>query len=158
MRNLKHVSALFPCGIRLTAFAVLLGILSSCGGSKNPTLRLNFQPGPDCNNGNPVVVWVYQLRSDAAFQSLSAELFAKNPQQALDADKVAEPQEYTLRPGQILSLGKLKFAEETQFIAVLADFYQPDGDQWRISLPIEAIDGKQVVVRCASSALAVVTQ
>ncbi len=154
----KHLSARFPRAIRQIAFVLLLGIFSSCGGSKNPTLRLNFQPGPDCNNGNPVVVWIYQLRSDAAFQSLSAELFAKNPQQALDTDKVAEPQEYTLRPGQILSLGKLKFTGETRFIAVLADFYQPTGDQWRLSLPIEAIDRKQVVVRCAGSALAVITQ
>ena len=85
---------------------------------------------------NAAVVRVYQLTSRANFDRASRAALWRDDTAALGNELVAK-QELTLLPDAEESL-KIGLAKSTKFVAVAADFYNPDGEAWRVVYPAKS--------------------
>ncbi len=68
---------------------------------------------------------------------------------------VADPIEIVLHPGEARSLQDIELNEEARFLGVAADFYQPDGEQWKSILDIASLSGNQVYLAVGDDRLLV---
>lgn len=128
---------------------VMASVLISVNCSSNyKNIKIHLVPTENCNQGNPVIIRIHQLQSDATFQTLTIESYLKDPATALGADQLDKPLEKTAYPGTILNLDELKISKEAVFIAIIADFYESEGDLWRLIEPAKTFGGKPVIVEC----------
>jgi type VI secretion system protein VasD len=82
---------------------------------------------------SPVVVRIYQLRTDTAFNAASFnELFEKEDE-ALGAELISRD-EYVLAPQDTRTL-KVAIAGETRFLGAVAGFRDILNAQWRVLVP-----------------------
>lgn len=139
-------------------FTALFVLLTSFCSSNYKNVKISFSPTDNCNKGNPVIVRIHQLLSDATFQTLTIESYLKDPATALGTDQIGKPIEKTIYPGTTLNLDELKISKEAAFIAVIADFYESGGDQWRLIEPVKTFGGKPVVIECLEKKLVLVKQ
>lgn len=119
---------------------------SGCGPlRRKPSMVVRMQGEAGMNavdkRPNAAVVRVYQLTSRANFDRASRAALWRDDTAALGNELVAK-QELTLLPDAEESL-KIGLAKSTKFVAVAADFYNPDGEAWRVVYPAKS--GKKPV-------------
>jgi type VI secretion system protein VasD len=96
------------------------------------TLRATADVNPDGNGRpSPVVVRIYQLKSDTAFAG--AEFFAlyDDEKKALGPDLLAKSDEFTLGPGDS-NPTPISVAPDAKFIGVIAAYRDYRNAQWRV--------------------------
>ncbi len=129
----------------------LIGLWASACGSRHLTFQI--QATETSNDGNPVVIRIHQLRSDATIRATTIEAYVRNPNGALGEDQIGNAVEQVVRPGQTVTLEKIKLGKEAQFVAIVADFYQTRGDNWYLLLPVETYRNQQVIIKCEEQRL-----
>ena len=122
-----------------------LSILAIAGCTRH--VNIFFQAANDLNNGgNPVVVRLFQLKTDVSFNSETSESFWRNRQISFQRDVVGEPKEIILHPREILKLEKIEIHKEVRFLGVVADFYKPDKDQWKYIYDVSKYKSNKILV------------
>ena len=131
---------------------VLIAILTACVAascaSKPPPMAppppppkatLVLQTRPDVNpdtsgRASPVVVRVYQLRTDSAFTGAGFSNLFDDERKALGADLIARD-EYELIPGERRTL-ELAPPADMRFLGALAAFHDVRNSNWRALLAV----------------------
>lgn len=122
---MKFIKSYAGC-IGMLALSALL--FAGCA----PKAALTFMSTNNLNNGgNPVVVRVYQLKSAGNFQRATLDEFWQDDQAALGSDIVGDPVEVLLHPGETRNIKSIQIESDATYIGVAADFYSPEGDNWR---------------------------
>ncbi|MEO8232830.1 MAG: type VI secretion system lipoprotein TssJ [Ignavibacteriota bacterium] len=110
---------------------IILVLFSGCGSGKE-MIQVQFECDQNTNNGNAVVVTIYQLTNADKFRFSSFESLTKNPDATLGSDLIANSTfERTMVPGEIFKLDKLEIKKETTFLGIIADFHSPAADGWQ---------------------------
>jgi type VI secretion system VasD/TssJ family lipoprotein len=106
---------------------ITLLILLGCGGKE--TIKISLASDKNTNNGNAVVITVFQLTNAEKFRFSSFESLSKNPEATLETDLVTNSKlEKTMVPEEIFELNDIELKEEAAFIGIIADFYSPAPD------------------------------
>ena len=151
-----------PCPSACTAALTLAGLLTAGCGGKAPvapvappptpiviaapadkpkvTAAMTITAGPEANpdrsgRPSPVVVRVYQLRTDAAFNAASFSDLLEKDDAGLGAEMISRD-EYVLAPKESRTLA-VALADDTRFVGAVAgfrDIYAPNA-QWRVTVP-----------------------
>jgi len=123
--------------------------LAACGSAppKPVTTKLAIAAAADINpdsdgRASPVVLRVYQLRTDAEFTGAQFFALYDNEKGALAASLVARD-EFTVLPGQD-DQRVYPIAPDTRFLGVLAAFRDPAA-QWRTLAPVPVKRVKNIV-------------
>lgn len=112
--------------------AVLL--LAGCA-TVRTSLSASKDVNPDINGqASPIVVKVYQLRDDTAFNSASFFTVFDSPETALQS-QLLTVQEVVLAPGTEQRLW-LPLQKETQYVGVVAGYRDISTATWRAELPV----------------------
>lgn len=110
---------------------IILVLFWGCGSGKE-MIQVQFECDPNANNGNAVVVTIYQLTNADKFHFSSFESLTKNPDATLGADLIANSTfERTMVPGEIFKLNELEIKKEATFLGIIADFHSPALDGWQ---------------------------
>lgn len=123
---------------RLTATGWLLSLLLLAGCAGNAPVLVGGEAAALLNkdvHGKPLsmVVRVYQLKSDQAFNRLTMEaLMAGKSDKDLLSPDLLLAQEMTLLPGAKATIGGLTVAPEATYIGLVGMFRQPDRQFWRL--------------------------
>lgn len=145
----------------LAALTVLLScVLGACRSSTPPPAPP--QPlevalvGTDSLNGggNAVVVRLYALAGDAAFQQAPVQSFWQDEAAALGSDLLGGAREVTLFPGAREQV-QLQPDPRAQFVGIAADLREPARDGWRAVYPVSELRGRRVTVTVGVNAMAV---
>jgi len=109
----------------------------SCGGAR--TVEIQLTSDNNANDGNAVVVTVYQLISADKFRYASFESLLKNPEVTLGTDVVAGSKyEKTIVPGENFTLNELEIKGGATYLGIIADFHSPANDGWKQLLPLDS--------------------
>ncbi len=118
--------------ILLKFLAVTILILFSGCGSGKDIIQIQFECDANTNNGNAVVVTIYQLTNADKFRFSSFESLTKNAVETLGADLIANATfERTMVPGEIFKLDELEIKKDAAFLGIIADFHSPAADGWQ---------------------------
>jgi len=115
------------------AMALALSVVAGCLG--NPTkIEADIAAAEDLNpdhrgRASPLVVRIYQLKSDLAFNNASFFALYDNDEAELGADLVGK-EEIELRPGEDMVYSR-KLEDDTRFVGVLAGYRDIDNASWR---------------------------
>ena len=110
---------------------IILILFSGCGSGKE-IIKIQFECDENTNNGNAVVVTIYQLTNADKFRFSSFESLTKNPDATLGSDLIANSTfERTMVPGEIFKLDELEIKKEATFLGIIADFHSPAADGWQ---------------------------
>ena len=127
-----------PC-IAVSALALVL--LAGCaGGPPKPTaVKASLVAAADLNpdaagQPQPVVLRVYQLKEEGAFNNADYFALFDKEQQTLGPSLVAR-EEYDVQPGQTRTL-EMKVAPEAHFIGATAGFRDIGNAKWRALIPV----------------------
>ena len=137
---MSRVSALGAAWLLLAAFAA-----AGCG--KSPLVIARPKPGPapltiaasaDANpdasgRPSPVVVRVYQLKTDAAFTGAEFFPLFDDDQKVLGPELISR-EEYVLAPAERRVL-KVLVSENAKFLGAVAAFRDIRNAQWRVLVP-----------------------
>ncbi|MDR2386088.1 MAG: type VI secretion system lipoprotein TssJ [Deltaproteobacteria bacterium] len=141
-------------GLWLALMAGLALSLSGCGG---PSLTLVMAGLPNANpdatgRPSPVIIQMYELRSDLLFKQAEMVPLFSDPTGVLGADLVALD-ELTVLPATAYTI-EYEPAPETKFIGVMASFRQSAGKgPWKIIVPIDPQDQTTLAIELNSSSL-----
>ena len=120
--------------------AVLTLVLTGCRppwAKRDPSVTLRVQADTRMNvvndRPNAAAVRIYQLRSRTNFDRASRATLWRDDTGALGTELVSK-HEVTLLPEGQESV-TLRLDKATRFVAVAADFYNPDGESWRVVYP-----------------------
>ena len=102
--------------------------------------------------GSPVVVRVYQLRTDDAFKNLDMDALYYRDKEALAADLVNRD-EWTLRPGETRE-SKWQVASEVRVLAVVGALRSYRNVPWRISVAVPPATNPASAVRSTAVEIA----
>lgn len=137
----------------LILFTLLL--LSSACSSLSPYSRLtkldlelsaSDQLNPDRDGRpSPVVVRLFELRHPAAFENADFFSLYERAKESLGAD-LAASEELELRPGETRTL-KLRAAEGSRYVGLLAAYRNLPDSQWRQVLPLNPAQLTQARLR-----------
>lgn len=136
------------------SIAALILALAACAGmpTKPSNVRVTLAASADVNpdaNGrpSPIVVRIYQLKADAAFQS--AEFFAlyDNEQQALAADFISRD-EFVLAPGASQQT-QLAVSPAARFVGIVAAYRDVRAAEWRVVVPVPIRNNSTISVERA---------
>jgi type VI secretion system protein VasD len=98
------------------------------------TIRASADANPDrTGRPSPVVVRIYQLRTDAAFNTASFTELFENEEQVLGAELITRD-EYVLAPQDSRTIN-VTIAGETRFVGAIAGFRDILNAQWRGLVP-----------------------
>ena len=92
---------------------------------------------------SPVVLRVYELRSNALFESADFVSLFEKDQTVLGSELVSR-EEVILQPNDVKAINK-NLSPETKFVAVFAAFRDLERARWRAS--VQAIQGKKNVFK-----------
>lgn len=133
---------------RICCVVALLG-LAACGSAppKPVTTKLAIAAGADINpdsdgRPSPVVVRVFQLRTDAEFNGAQFFALYDNEKAVLAAGLISRD-EFTVLPGQ-QDVRAFPIAPDARFLGVMAAFRDPAA-QWRVLVPVPAKRVKNIV-------------
>lgn len=84
----------------------------------------------------PVAFRVLQLKDDSKLENVDPEVLRKDPEKALGNTLLAAD-DYTLVPGQFKFIEFAAVDEKTRYIAVVADFHDPNAERWHDVFRIE---------------------
>jgi type VI secretion system VasD/TssJ family lipoprotein len=134
-------------------YGLLVIILCGCSSRE---LQIMVVAGNDVNyGGNPVIVRLYQLKSDVNFRRATIETFWGDDVRTLGGDMVGGPMEVLIRPGETKTLQKIDVHKDAVYLAAAADFYRPDPNRWRHCMNISEYRGKEIYVLVGNDKLAV---
>lgn len=97
------------------------------------------------SGGNAAVLRIYQLSGDANFRRAPVQQFWQNDEQVLGAELVATKREVLLFPGSS-EIVQFDLGDDTEFVAVAADFREPDQEGWRAIYPADEVRSRAVAV------------
>jgi type VI secretion system protein VasD len=126
--------------MRVAAVVIIAAILGLLGGCAKPSLDLAVASQTNINpdhtgRPSPVIVKVFEMRSDLAFNQSDFRLLFESPVKALGTDLLAMD-EMVLVPGEAR---RIEYAPVfgTMFLGVVAGFRQMDRAVWRVVTPID---------------------
>jgi type VI secretion system VasD/TssJ family lipoprotein len=133
-------------GINIILVLTSLMILNGCGGVK--TLSLEVVSDDDANNGNAVVLTIYQLLNADKFRYASFESLMKKPEETLSSDIIPNSKyERTMIPGEKFKLDQFEIKQEAMFLGVVADFHSPTKDGWQQLVEVNSdIDEMLIII------------
>lgn len=130
--------------------AITLLLLNGCASTPKPVIvkiSINAQPSlnPDSRGRpSPVVMKLYELKSDVAFNGGDFFSVFDNEQKTLGGD-LLNSEVFQLRPGETLKLER-PIQPDARYVAVVAAFRDLEHSQWRAAL---AIPPKKKIKRIA---------
>lgn len=95
---------------------------------RGPVLAQAAEVRAPPNNATPVGFRVLQLKDDSMLENADPELLRSTPDKALGSTLLASD-DYILTPGQFKFIEFADVDEETRYIAVVADFHDPDAER-----------------------------
>jgi type VI secretion system protein VasD len=101
---------------------------------------------------SPLVLRIYELKSDAAFNQTDFMALFQSEQAALGADLVAM-EELTLLPGESRPIEARPLHAETRFIGVFAAYRNLERARWRAVAPVQAGVAHKLTIRAAALAV-----
>jgi type VI secretion system protein VasD len=120
------------------------------------TIAISADANPDASGRpSPVVVRVYQLRTDAAFRSIDFFALFEDDQKALGPELISRD-EFTMAPSERKTLD-VTVASETRFVGAIAAFRDIRNTQWRVLVPATnkamdvAVERARVVMTVAAN-------
>lgn len=114
-----------------TLSLLFLILLTDCGGGSN-YISVSFKSYANSNNGNAVVVTIFQLTNADKFSLSSFESLTRNPTATLGSDLISNSTfEKTMVPGESFNLDELEIKKEAAFLGIVADFHTPSSDGWQ---------------------------
>ncbi|MFJ7316395.1 type VI secretion system lipoprotein TssJ [Pseudomonas sp. NPDC098747] len=127
----------------LTALALLAGCASLSPFSTLTKLDLKLtasaQVNPDLHGrASPIVVRLFELKHSAAFENTDFFSLYHRANESLTPDLVLG-EELELQPGQSVDL-KLKVAEDSRYVGVIAAYRDLPKSTWRYTVPITALE------------------
>lgn len=130
---MKRLSVLCCLGLAL----LCLGGLTGCS---KPSINLAVASQPNVNpdfsgRPSPVIVKMYELRNDMAFNSSDFHPLFETPLQVLGADLIAAD-ELVFTPGEARKV-EYELNSSTRFIGLVAGFRQMERGTWRVAKPVE---------------------
>ena len=135
--------------------------LSACGGGGPPkptptkasiVVAADVNPEPN-GRASPIVVRLYQLKEEGAFNNASYFALYDKEQETLGASLISR-EEYELKPGETRTLD-LKVPPEAHFLGVMAGYRDINNAKWRTLLPAGA-SLKKVTLSVGKSEVALV--
>ncbi|OQS31541.1 type VI secretion system lipoprotein TssJ [Chromobacterium haemolyticum] len=144
-----------PCWeqARTLFYAIVIAALTACSSTK--TIDIKAEGSPSLNRdakGKPlsVVVHVYQLKNQQAFNRLTMEaLSSGKPESELLGDSLISSKELTFLPGGKVTLEDVTIEKDAQFIGVVGFFRRPDAHFWRLLYDADAVRSKDLSFRAA---------
>lgn len=118
---------------------LLAAMLFLTSGCSRPKVQLAVASQPNINpdhsgRPSPVLVKMYELRSDLTFRQADFHTLFEQPMQTLGADLVAAD-ELVFIPGEARKVA-YEPMPETRFVGIVAGFRQMERAQWRVLVPI----------------------
>lgn len=119
--------------------------VTGCGPS---TVSLKFDCEDKCNDNNAVVVQIFQLKSAGKFTLASRESLLRMPEATLEDELISGSKlEKTIVPGSSIDLKDIELYDDTKYIGLIADFFNPSSDGWRIVInPEEDGDDLRILI------------
>lgn len=128
-----------------TVTLLLFIFLTGCGGGKN-IISVSFKSYDNSNNGNAVVVTIFQLTNADKFSLSSFESLTRKPAATLGSDLISNSTfEKTMVPGESFNLDELEIKKDAAFLGIIADFHTPSADGWQQVVPLNKSIDKIVV-------------
>lgn len=126
--------------MRYALVLFMLSVLGFLGGCAKPRIDLavasQINSNPDhTGRPSPVIVKVYELRSDLAFSQSDFRPLFETPVQVLGADLLAAD-ELVLVPGEARRI-TYEPVEGTRFLGLLAGFRQVERAKWKVVSPVD---------------------
>jgi type VI secretion system protein VasD len=126
--------------MRYALVLFMLSVLGFLGGCAKPRIDLavasQINSNPDhTGRPSPVIVKVYELRSDLAFSQSDFRPLFETPVQVLGADLLAAD-ELVLVPGEARRI-TYEPVEGTRFLGLLAGFRQAERAKWKVVSPVD---------------------
>lgn len=132
---------------RLLLSLLLLALcLSACS---KPSVNLSIASQPNVNpdhsgRPSPIIVKMYELRSDLAFKQLDFQTLFEKPVQALGADLIAAD-EIVLVPGEARKVAYMP-SPDTRYVGLIGGFRQMERSHWREVRPVDSESGNLICV------------
>ena len=133
------------------ALGVLALGLNACGGAppKPTPAKVTLAAAADANpdsagRASPIVVRVYQLKEEGAFQAADYFALVDKEQDTLGASLLAR-EEYELQPKESRTL-ELKIAPEARFVGAIAGFRDLRNSKWKVLTPVTATAPKKLAL------------
>jgi type VI secretion system protein VasD len=120
------------------------------------TIAVSADVNPDSSGRpSPIVVRVYQLRTDAAFRNADFFALFEDDQKVLGAELISRD-EFTLAPAERTTMD-VTVSGDTRFVAAIAAFRDIRNAQWRVLIPATgkgldvAVERARVVMSVAAN-------
>lgn len=138
------------------AIAVALALAACAGAPKPPEVAATLQASDKVNpttsrRPSPVLVRVYELKGDAAFNNADFMSLYQRDKEQLGADLLGK-EEFVLAPGEAKTFAR-KLAPETRFVGVLAAYREVERSRWRSIVPVQAGKKHQLTIRADEHAV-----
>jgi type VI secretion system protein VasD len=106
------------------------------------------------NRPSPLVLRIYELRSDAAFQQAEFMALYQTDRSVLATDLVNRD-EITLQPGDILPYSR-PLGPDTRYIGVVAAYRNLERARWRVVVPVQPNRANHLTIHADALALTAV--
>jgi len=132
-------------------------LLSACASAPKPTtvtgtVQASAEINPSASHRpSPLLIRIYELKSDAAFNAADFMSLYQRDQAALAADLVAK-EEFVMSPGETKTFAKT-LAPDTRFIGVTAAYRDIEHAKWRSIVPVQPGQAQKVTVRAGALAV-----
>ncbi len=154
MRSHRSSAVAAPSRATLSIAALIAALLATACGKAPPPVppALTIAAAPDAKTSapltitasadanpdrtgrpSPVVVRVYQLKTDAAFSAASFADLYENEEKALGAELISRD-EFVMEPKQSRTLN-VAIAGDTRFVGAIAAFRDIQNAEWRVLVP-----------------------
>ncbi|MBS0543086.1 MAG: type VI secretion system lipoprotein TssJ [Proteobacteria bacterium] len=147
----------------LVLAACTLSLLSACGSAQpKPTvIEAAVEAAGDLNpdsrgRASPVVVRLFELKSDAAFNRADFFSLWDRETQTLGADQLAR-EELQLRPGEHKSFERT-LQPDTRHVAVIAAFRDLERARWRCAITVVPHQKQPITIKLESRAVSISPQ
>lgn len=140
-------------------FFCATSLLMAAGCASRIDLLVASQPNvnPDhTGRPSPVIMRIYELRSDLAFQQADFYSLFEKYMQVLAAD-ILSAKELTCTPGMPYEVS-YEPLPETRYLGVIAGFRQLERAQWRLIVPIDAKGKNKVYMELNDTTLFLVPE
>jgi type VI secretion system protein VasD len=125
----------------IAALAGGIAAVAACAGMPKPSIaRITMLAAADANpdaggRPSPVVIRVYQLKTDAAFTSADFFALFDDEQKVLGAQLINRT-EFMLVPAERRAI-ELEVSPDTRFVGAVAAFRDIRNAQWRVLVPVK---------------------
>lgn len=127
---------------------MLSGVLiAGCGGANS--IQVNLQCSKDCNEGNVIVIRIYQLKNAEKFKLASMESLIRRPEETLAEDLIPNSKfEKILAPDETFEVESLEIMSGAQYLGIIGDFHAPAKDSWQFVVPLaNGADDLKILVK-----------